>query len=170
MSEELYESLLGSCEHEDDLGVVIRTHIVIEQYLNRLIDILVPSPSHIKKMSLDYDSTVKLSMALGLDNRFESALNNLGSLRNGFAHNLKPEITKNDVNNMYKCLSAGEKEILNSGVKKAIEKLDIQAQTHKSMSYRQQYINIVVILGSALHTACKQAPNNGRAKAARPLT
>lgn len=137
MSEVLYESLLESCEREDDLGVVIRTQIVVEQYLNNLIDLCVTSPAHVRKMDLDYSSTVKLAMALGLDSRFESSLNCLGKIRNDFAHNLRPEISKNDVNNFYKSLDSMEKQTLNVSVDKARKESNPGLPPHSKMSERQ---------------------------------
>jgi|GEM_PF-1420382 hypothetical protein len=156
MIEDLYESLLLQCEKEDDLGVVIRTHIIVEKYLNHLIDSLVSNQKYIREMHLDYLSTVRLAIALGLDDRFEKVLKCLGSLRNGFAHNLRPEISKEDVNNLYKALSAEEKKILNQSVDSTREKLQEDLPNHKGMNVRQQYINIVVLVAAALQTACNQ--------------
>jgi hypothetical protein len=157
MNEDLYQALLKECEAEDDLGLVIRTHIIIEQYLNTLIDSLVPAPEYISKMKLDYSSTVKLAMSLGLNPRFEKALNCLGSIRNGFAHRLRDDISKEDVNNLYKSLSEEDKEIISSGVGVAAKEVYGKSSKQRDLPINQQFVNLVVVLAAALHTACKQA-------------
>ena len=52
------ENLVKILRGEDDLGVVIRSHIIAEQYLNALIESLLKAPEHYKKMKLDYSETV----------------------------------------------------------------------------------------------------------------
>ncbi|EGG92874.1 hypothetical protein IMCC1989_2337 [gamma proteobacterium IMCC1989] len=47
--DKLPSSLFDALEGEDDLGVVIRSHVIIEQYLNQLISSLVISNKHFKK-------------------------------------------------------------------------------------------------------------------------
>jgi hypothetical protein len=162
MNDALFKSLLDECERRDSLGLVIRTHIVIEQYLNSLIDRLVDNPEYISKMDLDYSSTVKLAMALGLSPRFEKSLNCLGTIRTSYAHNLRGSLSKGDVNNLYKCLSQEDKKIVNDSVKSVTKEVSGQSKPQREMPIEQQFINIVVVLASALHTACNQAkPNKG---------
>ncbi|WP_100658815.1 hypothetical protein [Alteromonas flava] len=156
---DLYNKLLNSFEGEDELGVVIRAHIVIEQFLNELLRGLIVNPKYLEKMNLDYSQTVQLAVTLGLDARFYPALNSLGKLRNDFAHNLIPNISKQAVNNLYKALDEDTKAILNNGVS-TICKDDGTRYKHKELSYRQQFINIAAVLGAALQKACKEAGNS----------
>ena len=157
-SVDLYTNLLKSFEGEDELGVVIRAHIVIEQFLNAPLRGLIVNPKYLEKMNLDYSQTVQLAVTLGLDPRFYPALNSLGKLRNDFAHNLIPSISKQAVNNLYKALDEDTKSILNNGVA-TILKEDGTRSKHKELSYRQQFINIAAVLGAALQKACKEAGN-----------
>jgi hypothetical protein len=131
MNDDLFKSLLDECERRDSLGLVIRTHIVIELYLNSLIDRLVDNPEYISKMDLDYSSTVKLAMALGLSPRFEKSLNCLGTTRASYAHNLRGSLSKGDVNNLYKCLSQKDKKIVNDSVKSVTKEVSGQSKTSK---------------------------------------
>ncbi|EGG92875.1 hypothetical protein IMCC1989_2338 [gamma proteobacterium IMCC1989] len=98
-----------------------------------------------------------MAMTMGLDPRFEKCLNSLGSIRNNFAHNLKTEITVEDTNNLYASLDGEIKETVNSYVSKVAKKHDLTVTKHKEFSPKQQFSNIVVIIASALHSACKQA-------------
>jgi hypothetical protein len=159
MEIEIPEGLLEAFESEDDLGIVIRAHITIERQLNELINQLVLNGEYVKKMKLDYSSTVKLAIALGLDSRFEKSLNSLGSIRNGFAHTSRPELGTGDVNNLYSALDEKEKKILNESIKANNIQPEIFGQTHKEMTTRQQFINIAIVLSSAIYTAISQVPN-----------
>ena len=90
VTDELFEVLKG----EDDLGVVIRTHIHIEAVLNDLIEKIFRESKYVDKMGLDYHQKVKLTLACGLDPRFEKPLNTLGTIRNNFAHRLEAKLGK----------------------------------------------------------------------------
>jgi hypothetical protein len=159
MKIEIPAGLLEAFESEDDLGVVIRAHITIERQLNELVSQLVKNCEYIRKMKLDYSNTVKLAIALGLDPRFEKSLNSLGSIRNGFAHNNRPELGKSDVNNLYSALDEKEKINLNESIKESNTQPEIFGKTHKEMTARQQFINIAIFLSSAIYTASNQVSN-----------
>jgi hypothetical protein len=152
----LYEALQG----EDDLGVVVRSHIIIEQRLNSFVEALLVSSEHFSKMKLDFHQTVKLAVALGLNKRFESPLNSLGSLRNGFAHSIRPEISKQDANNLYQSFSAEDKQILHRSVKRTQwQNPDNQLSDYRSSTPKEQFSLNAVVLCAALDSAIQQIPN-----------
>ena len=154
-------------EGEDDLGIVVRSHIIVEQYLNTLIESFVVSVKHFKKIKLDFHATVKLAIALGLNPRFEKPLNALGTLRNDFAHNLRPEISNQDANNLYQTLDGEDKQILQQCLGKTRKKLPEQdIAQYQSLSPKTKYIVNVTVICGALETACNQLPNQPLKKGA----
>ncbi|WP_299074224.1 hypothetical protein [uncultured Paraglaciecola sp.] len=155
---DLQDSFLKVFEGEDDVGVVIRSHIIIEQQLNILLSKLVVSEKHLLQMRLGYSETVKLAISLGLNSKFDIPLTTLGTLRNKFAHELRPSISKADVNNLYNSLEGAEKATLNSLVKEV--GLEMEAPiAHKKLSPKQQYVNIVILLATALQKGISEATN-----------
>ena len=67
MNMELHKALEG----EDDLGVVIRSHIIVENYLNQLIESCMANLETFRDLNVDFHQKVKLSIGLGLNKRFE---------------------------------------------------------------------------------------------------
>jgi hypothetical protein len=56
-------SLFKIFAREDDLGVVIRSQIIVEQCLNSFIELHMKSPDHFRKMKIDYRDTVSLALS-----------------------------------------------------------------------------------------------------------
>lgn len=157
---DLQSSFLDSLNSEDELGVVIRSHIHVEQYLNKLIEKLNVSAKYLEKMELTYFQTVQLAIGLGLDPRFESALYKLGKLRNDFAHNIRGDLTENDAKSLYQCFSGSEKNTLQSLVKKTHKELEHDIKDYNRSEAKYKYIYAVAMVCAALQTACKQADKN----------
>ncbi len=154
------DDLIDVLKGEDDLGVVIRSHLIVEQYLNALIESLLKSPRHYEKMNIDYSCTIKLAIALGLNPRFESSLNVLGTIRNGFAHNLRSSITDQDAKNLYKTLDPQDKRILQETLKSQRMKINsMDIPDYQKLKPKEKFIlNIMVICGN-VHTAYNLSPN-----------
>jgi hypothetical protein len=93
---EFLNALLG----EDDLGVVVRTHIHIESSVNVLLDLLIPFPGELP--NLRYQQKLKLCCALGMDKTLFPPLKELGDLRNSFAHNIEAKLTTASVAKLFK--------------------------------------------------------------------
>ena len=54
-------ALINAFKGNDDLGVVIRSHIIIEQYLNDIIESVLAKPEiYRKNINLDYHVKVKV--------------------------------------------------------------------------------------------------------------
>jgi hypothetical protein len=77
---------------QDTLGVVVRSHIHLENQVIEFIKVRLSPPEALDAMRLGYDRSVKLALALGLSDEFKSALNFIGKLRNNFAHTLDATI------------------------------------------------------------------------------
>ena len=106
-----FRSALGA---EDELGVVIRTHIYVESELNTLIQRLIPFPEFLTPMEMDYFQRVHLTIALGLKEEMKSPLIALGTLRNKFSHNIGTSLSENVVENFYKTFSGPDKQIIHA--------------------------------------------------------
>ena len=98
---------------EDDLGVVIRAHIHIEQQLNELLGLLCYNFNSLeKKAGLSYFKKVCLAEALGLMPEMSEILKSLGNLRNDFAHKPDMEIDNSNASRLYDAFSSDGKKIL----------------------------------------------------------
>ena len=150
--------LLESLDHEDDLGMVIRAHIVIEQYLNTIIKSYITDIETYKQVNLTYEQTYLLVISLGLNPRFKTPLKAIGTIRNAFAHRLRsPSISKEDANAIYKSLGQDEKDTLQKDYKKIIN--DFDEKPFNQILPRQKFMYCVVIIGAALEAVCNQLPN-----------
>lgn len=101
--------LFSLLEGEDDLGVVLRAHIVIEHELKDFVMASAPKPEHVKFSDYDYDGVVTLACILGLSPELKPALSSIGNLRNKFAHELDMKLADQQTNNLYKLLSGSIK-------------------------------------------------------------
>lgn len=105
-----FNKLVKELFNEDDLGSVIRSHIIIESLLSNIIEITSPNKKYIKKMELDFDKKVTLALLLGFNEEYAKPLRVLGKLRNSFAHKPNMVLTKSDVKNIYISLNTEAKE------------------------------------------------------------
>ena len=104
------DAFVSDLFREDEIGSVIRAHIRVELLLNELVEHLVPNPEHLKKLDLDYDGTITLALAMGMNSEFGPPLRVMGKLRNAFAHRLNMVVDSNEANNLYKSLNPALKE------------------------------------------------------------
>lgn len=107
-----YDEIIKALDSEDDLGKVVRSHIIAENILVKFIERRLNSTVYLKKMGLTFEQKTILALALGVDNVWEKPLSCLGSIRNSFAHKLRGEINKSDATNFYKSFSQRDKEIM----------------------------------------------------------
>lgn len=139
-------------QKEDDLGVVIRTHISIEQSLNKLLDLLCSEPTHLKPAKLEYNEKVCLALALGLTHEYGDALKGLGSLRNNFAHKSGMTLDNSNTTNFYNSFSPSAKNILQqtySSTKKSVKNSSLP-KTLKKLPPRDKFIVMAVTLHSLI--------------------
>jgi hypothetical protein len=101
MNSELHN--FGSAlQSEDDVGKVIRAHIFIESAVADFLDAALCDSSHLKGANLNYSQKMYVAIACGLRSDLKGALKFIGTLRNGFAHELNRRIDKQNMNNWYK--------------------------------------------------------------------
>lgn len=112
--DEFYRILL----QEDELGRVLRTHLIIEHELNKLIALSVVDPLPLDRINMDYEDKVHLAVAIGLNSEWAPSLLNIGKIRNKFAHNLKTNLDDNIVKALYSTLPSLGKEAVQGAYKK----------------------------------------------------
>lgn len=155
------QTLVDAFKGTDDLGVVVRSHIVIEQYLNDIIESVLTKPEIYRQhINFDYHIKVKLVSAIGLHQKFEPALKTLGKVRNDFAHNIRDNITKQDATNIYKALDPEGKEIVQKlylNIKKRYSDMDLP--TYRELCPKDKFLLNIIALAGALEVAVELLPN-----------
>jgi hypothetical protein len=106
--------LLEDVAGEDDLGVVLRSHLWVEYELGEFITASLVNPKALRQ-SMDYADKVRLALALGLERSLERPLNTIGTIRNRFAHKLGEKIAKSDVDSLYKSFPTTMKDAVQKG-------------------------------------------------------
>jgi len=154
---------------EDDLGVVIRTHIHIEQQLNELLGLLCCNFNSLeKKARLGYFKKVCLAEALGLMPELSEILKVLGNLRNDFAHKPDMEIDNSNSSRLYDAFSSDGKKILQN-VYNVIRKNSKNkvSKSFKKLPPNDKFILLAVTIQSRLRaeiTLKKDDLKNGELK------
>jgi hypothetical protein len=148
------DAFVGVLFGEDELGVVVRAHIHVEAKLLELLALLVPDPTYLERMDLDFGQRVNLAVALGLKAEHAPALSALGNLRNAVAHSLGAGLSEDRINSLYATLSAGDKDV----VQRAYERTKAQlkragAPPFKKLSPKERFILISVALRGMLMVA-----------------
>lgn len=89
------DGLIAVSETEDNLGSVLRVHLLSEMFLEAFIcssignkELFDPKPLDKVRFNLTYSNKLKLAFKLGLPAPVFNSMNTLNELRNGFAHNL----------------------------------------------------------------------------------
>ena len=143
MTDTLPEELSNALFEEDELGVVLRSHLYIENKLEELLSLMVPFPRYYEEMNLSYASKVKLACAMGLDPQFKPMLLALGTIRNKFSHNLDKSIDEK----MVKDLHSASHKILRESLPKFVNKHSTDGKVITSFNEahpRDQFTTLVV--------------------------
>ena len=152
------EAFQQALQGEDELGLVIRSHIHIEANLLALLDALLASSRHADKMNLEYSQRVHLAVALGLLPEYEAPLLAFGTLRNAFAHRPGTRLSKDRVNSLYACLSPKLKTLVRESHERARRKPGHEAALpYNRLSPRDQIVFIAITLHALLEVAIKHA-------------
>lgn len=152
--QEFFDALGG----EDDLGAVIRTHLFIENQLDRFLNLLCDDFKFLDKDHLEYGTRVNLAVALGLKEEHASALKAIGTLRNQFAHNLKAELNESAVNNLYNALSSGDQTCVQEAyesTKKKVPEAKVEEKI-KHLSPKDRFVLIAIAIKSLLQAGINE--------------
>ena len=94
------KEFFDTLSNEDDLGVVVRSHLHIEYKLKKFLEELIPHPDGLNIGSLAnlrYEQLVDLSIAFGIRPNIVSPIKKLGQLRNRFSHELRGNLSKSEI-------------------------------------------------------------------------
>ena len=147
---------LESLQGEDELGVVLRSHIHIDATLIEFLSVFADTKA-LDKMNLEFSQRVHLAVALGLREEHAKSLLAVGKLRNDFAHQLNTSLTESRIRNLYAALCTSEK----TAVQEAYRKTESQLKQHsgkrfQDISAKDQFILIAVAIQSMLMVACHE--------------
>ena len=74
MSPDLENDFRKALLEDDEIGIVIRSHLYIENLLDELLSLLPPFPEEYEEISLSYANKVRLVCAAGFDKNFKPML------------------------------------------------------------------------------------------------
>jgi len=113
----LEKQLFIGLKSEDDVGLVIRGHLHLENRLMEYVAKHLPFPDKCDWEKIGYSGKVELALACGLPNNIRPILEKLGELRNDFTSNLEATIEPNWVLDTYSSLSKQLKSELEESYK-----------------------------------------------------
>lgn len=147
---DLIEILTG----EDELGVVIRAHILIESQLLNLFDLLVPYPKHLEKVRLGYNQNVDFALALGLKPQYGPPLKRFGKIRNDFAHRPDTSLSDKHVNDLFGALDPQDRQVVLRCTVSTNRKIGRSTDVaFRELDRKDRFTLIVVALHAALLAA-----------------
>ena len=82
-----------------ELAHILKSHLYIEQILERLIKKKIPKPNHLFKNQISF--SLKLDLALSLNaipEKYVGPIKSLNGIRNKYAHNANYQVTFDDLN------------------------------------------------------------------------
>ena len=148
--------LLTILQSEDELGLVLRSHIHVESQLMELVDSFFQSPEDLEKMKLEFDQKVRLAQACGLHPQFAAPLRVLNKIRNRFAHDLDSVLDGTQVRSLYEAFSPANKEVIQNAYRMTEAKeQENMGKKFEQLEPRHQFILIVVTLVGMLEITIK---------------
>jgi hypothetical protein len=151
--DEFYQILLK----EDDLGVVIRVHIIFEQLLNEFIDYFIPLSGKLDEVKLSYYQKIRLAVLCGLKKENINCYQTLGKIRNQFAHKPKTELTNEMVDGWHRSLSDRGKKCVQLSLDSINAKLPAENKhpAFDKLNHKDRFALIAVALRALLIAANK---------------
>lgn len=145
----------------DEIGAVIRSHIMVENELIALAEHALPNPKALNRIGLDYSGRVQLALALGLDQSFQAPLTSLGSIRNKFAHQLNTSLTDLVVQEFYKTFDGSWKGIIQNAYMTTAKKMGWDPERKiGDLEPRDRFSLYAVNLWSALYSVTSHAKSH----------
>lgn len=97
-----FDSFVKDTRGENELQVIIRGHLYVENEIDNLLKLKLEKPQHLYDSNFMFYSKLKTALALGLiAEENKNAYIRLNKIRNNFAHNLNYELTENDFTDLY---------------------------------------------------------------------
>ena len=160
MSEETEDILIKTLMGEDELGAIVRSHILIENLILRLLELLIPYQEHLEKIRLGYRHKVDLVLAMGLKPQYGPPLLQFGKIRNDFAHKPDIKLTSKHVNDLYGAMHAEDRKVVLIGFENTKRQISgSTSKAFKKLDPIDRFILIVVSLRAVLLAAIIEIEN-----------
>ncbi|WP_296055807.1 hypothetical protein [uncultured Amphritea sp.] len=142
------KDFLEELQGEDELGAAIRAHLIIENYVDQMIQIMVPYPKELKSIRLDYGGKLSLVAALGVKAEVLKPLSVLGGIRNKFAHKPRYKLTHSEVKNLYKSFRERDQDWVHKSYAEAAKSHDSLRNLSKynDLPPKEQFIFMVITI------------------------
>lgn len=101
---------------QDELGAVIRAHILIEAQVNGIIEKLLLDPDKLPR--LRFEQTVRLMISLGASEELSEPLIELGRIRNAFSHRIDTHLTMAMINKWASSFSKSDRAMMDTAIAK----------------------------------------------------
>lgn len=115
-------ALIRALTGEDTLGAVIRGHLYIENELEQFIRLRLPDGAY-DALNLSYSAKVRLAVGLGLPEARRGALEEVGRIRNKFAHRLDTALTDEIADRLWRAFGPEGQDVMTRQMASAREKL-----------------------------------------------
>jgi hypothetical protein len=148
------DDLVAALLSQDDIGLVVRGHIYIENELDKFIQAALPRPGELEMM--EYSARVQLALACGLRPTLKTPLKAIGKLRNSFAHKLGTTLTEQHVNQMHDTLSKDDRKALEVAFLRTATELMGRPVTLKGLKARQRLGFCLAVLWGAVRAQTDQ--------------
>ena len=99
------QQFIADLLREDDVGLVLRGQLHVEHQLIELATALLPFANRCDWSKISYRAKVEFAYGCGLPADLKALLEQIGTLRNQFAHTLTASISKQPVLDIYNSLS-----------------------------------------------------------------
>lgn len=150
------ERFLADLTAEDELGVVIRTHIHVEASIIEFVRARVRFPDELPRLT--YESRLRLAMALGLKNEYFEALKLLGDIRNSFSHKLEASLSNEKIDELFSKLGPEPKELtLEAYTMTKKQRGEADGPTFNKLPPKDRFIFMAVVLKEYLAAAVNEA-------------
>jgi hypothetical protein len=115
-------ALVEALNKQDTLGAVIRAHLYIENELEQFIRLRLPGGAY-DALNLSYSAKVRLAGGLGYPKEGVATLEEIGRIRNKFAHKLNTELTGEMVLKLWEAFGSKGQHIMTLQLKATQAKL-----------------------------------------------
>ncbi len=107
------EQLIRDLNSEDELGLLLRGHLYIENELVKIIEAHMPHPEKFDIAAINFPKKIYLAAAMGILSEEEvEPYIFFNKLRNKLAHNLGQEVTENDIKGLIESLTHRQLQML----------------------------------------------------------
>lgn len=110
------DAFLRALFAQDELGAVVRAHILIEGQVNGIVEHLLVDPKSLPR--LRFEQTVRLMVALGASDELSEPLIELGRIRNAFGHRPDTHLTMAMIDKWISYFSESDRALMNKALEK----------------------------------------------------